>query len=120
MTVELIQGLLLAFAVVVILMPAYIRFLRHAGFGKRIRREGPETHLVKEGVPYWLGMGQDIRVSRRVQKTGDVSASDDSSIQHGRNSLVFSSKVAKLMPSDSSVSSTGRRCMGLRASRFLS
>jgi hypothetical protein len=36
MTVELIQGLLLAFAVVVILMPAYIRFLRYAGFGKRI------------------------------------------------------------------------------------
>jgi phospho-N-acetylmuramoyl-pentapeptide-transferase len=56
MTVELIQGLLLAFAVVVILMPAYIRFLKHAGFGKRIRREGPETHLVKEGVPTMGGL----------------------------------------------------------------
>ncbi len=56
MTVELIQGLLLAFAVVVILMPAYIRFLRHAGFGKRIRREGPETHLIKEGVPTMGGL----------------------------------------------------------------
>ena len=56
MTVELIQGLLLAFAIVVILMPAYIRLLRHSGFGKRIRREGPETHLVKEGTPTMGGL----------------------------------------------------------------
>lgn len=56
MTVELIQGLLLAFALVVILMPPYIRLLRRIGFGKRIRREGPETHLVKEGVPTMGGL----------------------------------------------------------------
>ena len=41
MTVELIQGLLLAFALVVILMPPYIRLLRAIGFGKQIRDEGP-------------------------------------------------------------------------------
>jgi phospho-N-acetylmuramoyl-pentapeptide-transferase len=56
MTSELIQALLAAFAIVVILMPAYIRFLRHAGFGKRIRRDGPETHLVKEGTPTMGGL----------------------------------------------------------------
>ena len=56
MTIQLIQGLLLAFAIVVILMPAYIRLLRHSGFGKRIRREGPETHLVKEGTPTMGGL----------------------------------------------------------------
>jgi phospho-N-acetylmuramoyl-pentapeptide-transferase len=56
MTVELIQGLLLAFAIVVIIMPAYIRLLRRLGFGKRIRREGPESHLVKEGVPTMGGL----------------------------------------------------------------
>ena len=56
MTVELIQGLLLAFALVVILMPAYIRLLRRTGFGKRIRREGPESHLAKEGVPTMGGL----------------------------------------------------------------
>ena len=39
--VELIQAVLLAFAVMVIVMPAYIRFLRHIGMGKRIRVEGP-------------------------------------------------------------------------------
>jgi UDP-N-acetylmuramyl pentapeptide phosphotransferase/UDP-N-acetylglucosamine-1-phosphate transferase len=41
MTVELIQGLLLAFAIVVILMPPYIRLLRATGFTKQIRIEGP-------------------------------------------------------------------------------
>ena len=45
-TVELIQGLLMAFALVVILMPPYIRLLQAAGFGKRIRQEGPETCLL--------------------------------------------------------------------------
>jgi phospho-N-acetylmuramoyl-pentapeptide-transferase len=56
MNVELIQALLLAFAVVVILMPGYIRFLRFIGMGKRIRVEGPETHLVKEGTPTMGGL----------------------------------------------------------------
>ena len=56
MTIELIQGLLLAFAIVVILMPGYIRFLRHLGFGKQIREEGPHTHFVKEGTPTMGGL----------------------------------------------------------------
>jgi len=55
-TVELIQGLLLAFALVVILMPPYIRLLQAIGFGKRIREEGPETHYVKEGTPTMGGL----------------------------------------------------------------
>jgi phospho-N-acetylmuramoyl-pentapeptide-transferase len=55
-TLDLIQGLLLAFALVVILMPPYIRFLRHLGFGKRIREEGPTGHLVKEGTPTMGGL----------------------------------------------------------------
>ncbi len=56
MTLELIQGLLLAFAIVVILMPPYIRFLRWVGMGKRIREEGPETHMVKQGTPTMGGL----------------------------------------------------------------
>ncbi len=56
MTVELIQGLLLAFAIVVILMAPYIRLLQVLGFGKRIRREGPETHYLKEGTPTMGGL----------------------------------------------------------------
>jgi phospho-N-acetylmuramoyl-pentapeptide-transferase len=55
-TIELIQGLLLAFAIVVIIMPGYIRLLRHAGFGKQIREEGPDTHFVKQGTPTMGGL----------------------------------------------------------------
>jgi len=50
-TVELIQAILLAFAIVVILTPAYIRLMRWAGFAKQIRMDGPESHQIKEGTP---------------------------------------------------------------------
>ena len=56
MTVELLQGLLMAFALMVILMPSYIRLLQGLGFGKRIREEGPESHYVKEGTPTMGGL----------------------------------------------------------------
>ena len=56
MTVELIQGLLLAFALMVILMSPYIRLLHALGFGKRIREEGPESHYIKEGTPTMGGL----------------------------------------------------------------
>src|SRR6478672_12361353 len=54
--VELIQGLLLAFALMVILMSPYIRLLHWMGFGKRIRADGPESHYVKEGTPTMGGL----------------------------------------------------------------
>jgi phospho-N-acetylmuramoyl-pentapeptide-transferase len=56
MTLELIQGLLLAFALVVIMMPPYIRLLRHFGFAKQIREEGPQSHMVKWGTPTMGGL----------------------------------------------------------------
>lgn len=56
MTLELIQALLLAFAIVVILMPPYIRLLRHFGFAKQIREEGPQSHMVKWGTPTMGGL----------------------------------------------------------------
>ncbi|MFN8630802.1 MAG: phospho-N-acetylmuramoyl-pentapeptide-transferase [Chloroflexota bacterium] len=56
MTYELIQGLLIAFFVVVILMPPYIRLLRHFGFAKQIREEGPQSHMVKWGTPTMGGV----------------------------------------------------------------
>ena len=56
MTVEPIQGLLLAFALMVILMPPYIRLLQAVGFGKHIRVEGPESHYLKEGTPTMGGL----------------------------------------------------------------
>jgi phospho-N-acetylmuramoyl-pentapeptide-transferase len=56
MTVELIQGLLLAFLLMVIFMAPYIRLLHALGFGKRIRAEGPESHYAKEGTPTMGGL----------------------------------------------------------------
>ena len=56
MTVELIQGMLLAFALVVILMTPYVRVLRTAGLVKQIRLEGPQSHLVKQGTPTMGGL----------------------------------------------------------------
>ncbi|HEX5824218.1 MAG TPA: phospho-N-acetylmuramoyl-pentapeptide-transferase [Candidatus Limnocylindrales bacterium] len=56
MTVELIQGLLLSFAIIVILMPPYIRLLRATGFTKQIRIEGPDSHQVKHGTPTMGGV----------------------------------------------------------------
>jgi phospho-N-acetylmuramoyl-pentapeptide-transferase len=52
----LVQAILLAFALVVILMPPFIVALRRLGFGKRIRVEGPGTHMVKEGTPSMGGV----------------------------------------------------------------
>jgi phospho-N-acetylmuramoyl-pentapeptide-transferase len=53
---QLVQGILLAFALVVILMPPFIILLRRLGFGKRILAEGPQTHFVKEGTPTMGGV----------------------------------------------------------------
>jgi phospho-N-acetylmuramoyl-pentapeptide-transferase len=52
----IVQGILLAFALVVILMRPYLQLLRRLGFGKRIREEGPGSHLVKEGTPTMGGL----------------------------------------------------------------
>jgi phospho-N-acetylmuramoyl-pentapeptide-transferase len=55
-TANIVQGILLAFALMVILMPPFMALLRRAGFGKRIRVEGPGTHMVKEGTPTMGGL----------------------------------------------------------------
>jgi phospho-N-acetylmuramoyl-pentapeptide-transferase len=52
----IVQGILLSFALVVVLMPAFIRGLRRVGMGKRVRLDGPETHYVKEGTPTLGGL----------------------------------------------------------------
>ena len=54
--VQIVQGLLLAFALVVILMRPYLQLLGRFGFGKRISEHGPHTHIVKEGTPTMGGL----------------------------------------------------------------
>ncbi|HET7677489.1 MAG TPA: phospho-N-acetylmuramoyl-pentapeptide-transferase [Candidatus Limnocylindrales bacterium] len=56
MNVQIVQGILLAFALVVILMRPFLQLLRQLGFGKRIREEGPGSHQVKEGTPTLGGL----------------------------------------------------------------
>ena len=55
-TASIVQSILLAFALVVILMPPFILVLRRLGFGKRIRVEGPNSHMIKEGTPTMGGL----------------------------------------------------------------
>ena len=52
----IVQGILLTFALMVILMPPFIAFLRRVGLGKRIRAEGPTSHYSKEGTPTMGGV----------------------------------------------------------------
>jgi phospho-N-acetylmuramoyl-pentapeptide-transferase len=54
--VAIIQGILLAFACMVILMPPYLRLLRWLRMGKQIREEGPAGHQVKQGTPSMGGV----------------------------------------------------------------
>ena len=53
---SIVYGVLISFALVVVLMPAFIRLLKRVGMGKRIRLEGPETHYAKEGTPAMGGL----------------------------------------------------------------
>jgi len=52
----IVQGILIAFALVVITMPAFIRLVRRLGMGKKIRIDGPESHYTKEGTPTLGGL----------------------------------------------------------------
>jgi phospho-N-acetylmuramoyl-pentapeptide-transferase len=55
-TINIVQALLLSFALVVILTRPYLQVLRRLGLTKRIRIEGPATHQIKEGTPTMGGV----------------------------------------------------------------
>lgn len=42
--------------VTLLLMPAWIKFLRSSHIGQQVRDDGPETHLVKQGTPTMGGV----------------------------------------------------------------
>ncbi len=52
----LVVGCLVAFFLVVFLMPSFIRAIRRLGMGKRIRVDGPQSHYSKEGTPTMGGL----------------------------------------------------------------
>ncbi len=53
---QIVIALLLAFGGVVVLAPVYIGLLQRLGFGKQIRVEGPQGHMIKAGTPTMGGM----------------------------------------------------------------
>ena len=54
--VQVVVALLLSFSGMVLLAPIYINLLQRLGIGKRIRAEGPDSHLGKAGTPTMGGM----------------------------------------------------------------
>ena len=56
MTVELIQGILLAFALVVFLMPRLHPAPPRGRLGQAHPGRGPESHYIKEGTPTMGGL----------------------------------------------------------------
>ena len=43
--IAIVQALVLSFACVALLMPSYLRLLRHSGFGKRVRRPATASRI---------------------------------------------------------------------------
>ena len=55
-TFRTIGAAVTAFLFFVLVAPAFIRYIRNLQIGQVIRRDGPETHLKKEGVPTMGGL----------------------------------------------------------------
>ena len=49
-------GIVVAIAVTMVLMPAWIKFLKSSHIGQQVRADGPESHLVKQGTPTMGGV----------------------------------------------------------------
>lgn len=46
----------LACLIVLLVMPAFIKLMRHEGVGQQIRADGPQRHLIKQGTPTMGGI----------------------------------------------------------------
>ncbi|MBP3885406.1 MAG: phospho-N-acetylmuramoyl-pentapeptide-transferase [Olsenella sp.] len=46
----------IAALITIVLMPLFIRLMKHEGFGQQIRADGPQRHLVKQGTPTMGGV----------------------------------------------------------------
>ncbi len=46
----------IAAAITALLMPLFIKMMRHEGVGQQIRADGPEQHLIKQGTPTMGGV----------------------------------------------------------------
>ena len=55
-TILLFVAIVVAIAVTMVLMPAWIKFLKSSHIGQQVRADGPESHLVKQGTPTMGGV----------------------------------------------------------------
>ncbi len=49
-------AIVVAIAVTMVLMPAWIKFLKSSHIGQQVRADGPESHVVKQGTPTMGGV----------------------------------------------------------------
>ena len=49
-------AIVVSIAVTMVLMPAWIKFLKSSHIGQQVRADGPESHLVKQGTPTMGGV----------------------------------------------------------------
>ncbi len=55
-TFQVFLGFVVAAAITMVLMPAWIKLLRRAHVGQQVRADGPKSHLVKQGTPTMGGL----------------------------------------------------------------
>ena len=55
-TFMIFLGVAIAMVITMVLMPAWIKFLKSSHIGQQVRADGPESHLVKQGTPTMGGV----------------------------------------------------------------
>ena len=63
-------GAVFGMVLTMMLMPAFIRFLRRGHIGQQVRDDGPQTHLVKQGTPTMGGVIMLIAVAITILLVG--------------------------------------------------
>ena len=50
-TYQVILAAAISAVITMVVMPFFIKMMRHEGVGQQIRADGPERHLIKQGTP---------------------------------------------------------------------
>ncbi len=66
-------SIVVAIVVTMVLMPAWIKFLKGSHIGQQVRADGPESHLVKQGTPTMGGVIMLIAVVVTVFLVGHAT-----------------------------------------------
>ncbi|MDO4443449.1 MAG: phospho-N-acetylmuramoyl-pentapeptide-transferase, partial [Slackia sp.] len=67
-------GFVLAAAITMVLMPAWIKLLTRTHIGQQVRADGPQSHLVKQGTPTMGGVIMIIAIAITVLLVAQPSA----------------------------------------------